>query len=720
MKRLLGLIPFLPLGLLLLYGPLSWDPDSVQPFGFFKQLVAFAAAMGMVLCWGILSRWAPERTHKPNATVLLILASVAGLLLLSVTLAYNKQEAVEEANRILLMLAFFAAATHIRWEPRHLKVFFWLSILPALWIAFTIGMEYTGHLDLFGVRVVLHRQEHRVLAFFGHNNIIAQYLLVLACWATVLLHQASGRMARLSLPIILAFLLTALFFTFCRSSWLSFIAAFFLTIWLFSRRGHPPGNPLFWKSMLVVLGLTILCVVGVKSISPAPGSQGFSASQWKEAGIFHHISSGRFRMWGATIDMILDNWPTGVGVGNYWVFYGKYDPARWDFVRFAHNDYLQFLAEFGLLGGLLFVVILVGMLRWAWGKLVFLKPGSDAACCAMMLALGLLAAMADAFFSYDFYQSIPAGMLAVGAGILAALLRGSQAPARASRGFYCLLVPAVLFAVVAETWVLSRQWEADHAMTVSTAYANNQDWAEAIRHGEIATSLKPGCASYENGLGVLYHRAGRSMAALSHYERARQLAPYEIPSHLGIISILKQAGDSDELRRRYPSLLAVAPHLMAARNEYATLLAEKGFFESAAAQYEAILHQDPGNPLALLKLAGTQVKLSQYEMAFQIYQRLVQMPPALISDGKNTWDSGVDIMNGLALSLDGMGKTEEAYEMLTRYRQAHPKELASYLTEIDIALKHHDTARLKEAARTVRRIDPAIPLAPLVEALLKP
>ena len=61
-----------------------------------------------------------------------------------------------------------------------------------------------------------------------------------------------------------------------------------------------------------------------------------------------------------TLDMFHDYRLTGVGVGNFQYAYPKYQAAEHKniFIRHAHNDWAQFMAEGGLVG---FCVLLAGI-----------------------------------------------------------------------------------------------------------------------------------------------------------------------------------------------------------------------------------------------------------------------------------------------------------------------------------------------------------------------
>jgi O-antigen ligase len=73
-------------------------------------------------------------------------------------------------------------------------------------------------------------------------------------------------------------------------------------------------------------------------------------------------SNGRLHFWHGTLDMIRDHPVAGVGLGAFGVAYTRYDTSNGIFrLEQAHNDYLQILADAGVIGaalGLIFIVVL--------------------------------------------------------------------------------------------------------------------------------------------------------------------------------------------------------------------------------------------------------------------------------------------------------------------------------------------------------------------------
>ncbi len=117
----------------------------------------------------------------------------------------------------------------------------------------------------------------------------------------------------------------------------------------------------------------------------------------------------RLRIWRETLPMAADYRIFGSGLGTYESVFQKYRASAPEYlVDFAHNDYLQLLAELGIIGfaiaGATGLVILVLVVR-AVGS----GPTTANRLMAVACAASLLALMLDSSVDFDFY--IPANAM---------------------------------------------------------------------------------------------------------------------------------------------------------------------------------------------------------------------------------------------------------------------------------------------------------------------
>ena len=138
----------------------------------------------------------------------------------------------------------------------------------------------------------------------------------------------------------------------------------------------------------------------------------------------------RLGYWRNTVEMIRDHPMAGVGIGNFQIMYPQYaDAATTDvafslssIARYPHNDYLNILADLGVVGGILAVVLITAILR-TW--IAALRRVSDAATLQLFAAIGATIAGFGvlSFFSFPLMKVLPCAVLA---GNLASLVQIQQ------------------------------------------------------------------------------------------------------------------------------------------------------------------------------------------------------------------------------------------------------------------------------------------------------
>jgi O-antigen ligase len=118
-----------------------------------------------------------------------------------------------------------------------------------------------------------------------------------------------------------------------------------------------------WRFMGGAMLLAVCIVVGVVWIGAEPVVSRLSLSD--QTGQSRPIvQQHRPATWWNTVKMIRAHPLTGAGLGAYPTVYPHYDDSTGYFlVDAAHNDYLQVLADMGLIGGLLGVIFLVLLLK---------------------------------------------------------------------------------------------------------------------------------------------------------------------------------------------------------------------------------------------------------------------------------------------------------------------------------------------------------------------
>ncbi len=182
----------------------------------------------------------------------------------------------------------------------------------------------------------------RVFSVFGNPNILAEYLIMCIPISLSLLWYSKKMIKKLIFLATTILLVVTLIFTFSRGGWLGFAFGAFVFVVLVEKRL-----------------LFMFIPAGIVSLFLMPSS------------IIHRImtignlrdssNAYRIKVWKITLDIIRDNWISGVGFG--------YIPFRETYVKYirtmnvyhAHNMYLETLAEMGI-GGFIVLILLLAVL----------------------------------------------------------------------------------------------------------------------------------------------------------------------------------------------------------------------------------------------------------------------------------------------------------------------------------------------------------------------
>ena len=152
-----------------------------------------------------------------------------------------------------------------------------------------------------------------------------------------------------------------------------------------------------WRRWLATAGLVLGCVLIILFVTPSALVERFSSLASDDA------SEGRLPIWKDTLHMIRAYPLFGVGMGNFYPGLLRYQTSGLGFAwTAAHNDYLQFLSELGIVGFIFPAVIVAGALALAL-RAVFgaVEEGARdlGLACAGALAAFLIHSLSD-FNSY--------------------------------------------------------------------------------------------------------------------------------------------------------------------------------------------------------------------------------------------------------------------------------------------------------------------------------
>ncbi len=246
------------------------------------------------------------------------------------------------------------------------------AVLASLWAALQFWMDW----HFFA-------QGPNPASTFVNRNFFAEFLVCTLPYSVFLLTRLADKTSVFLLTFSLAFNTVALMMTGTRSALIALMGLLVVIPWIGWRyrqhwvsRGwtikHRAGLILVLVTTVLLLGnlpthnRTLIAEIGnTTALERAVArTTSIARSEEFETGSF----SIRAKMWQATGRMIADNPIAGVGAGAWEVHIPRYQEAGAELEPdyYAHNEPLQLLAEYGIVGWIFLLLLLAYLLRTGW------------------------------------------------------------------------------------------------------------------------------------------------------------------------------------------------------------------------------------------------------------------------------------------------------------------------------------------------------------------
>lgn len=590
--------------LALVLGILVFGPLAMGAVGAFEFLVLQALAVGVLGLWTI-RLWVNERPKllwPPLCWAVLAFAIYAIARYLTADIEYLARQ---ELIRVLIYaFLFFAIVNNLHRQESTTVISFTLVFLAMAIAGYAVYQYATGSDRVWHLVKPYQGRGSGTYICPNHLGGFLEMLLPLA-----LAYTLTGRLKPVTRVLMgyAALVMTAgIVATVSRGSWLAtgFALTLLFGVLALLRRYRLPAAALL---VLLVAGLVVF----------VPRSFTFqSRARQLMAGDSQVRDDLRFALWQPAWRMWQDHPWWGVGPAHFDARFGQYRPDK---VQMrpdrVHNDYLNTLADWGLVGAGL-VATAVGLLAWGvvrtWRGVrvsnadIGPRNGSNKFAFVIGSAAGLAAILVHSVV--DFNMHIPANaILAVTLmALLSAHLRFASDRFWISAR-YGIKTLATLCLVAGAVWLVLHGWrrgvesawlrQADRAEKFSPAQVQFLKRALAVEPNnydttyELAEALRrqsqEGGQFYDGLQGVTYADLARE--ALAGFERGAQLNPWDARNFLGAGWCLDWLKRHEEARARFNRALDLEPNSYLVMNYLGLHYVETGNYAAARTCFERAL-----------------------------------------------------------------------------------------------------------------------------------
>jgi O-antigen ligase len=247
------------------------------------------------------------------------------------------------ALHLLALFFFFALmASNLDSSARLRRLTSLITVFGFLFAFFAILQYVLSPTKIYGIYEAQHAAQP-FGSFVNRHNFAAFMEMSIAVPLGMIFVGAIPRDQRLIILTAIGLMGVALIMSGSRGGLVALIAALVFLVLITSKAKN--GNQIAIRVVLVIL---LLLVVVIGSIFIGGES---SLTRLAETARSDDFSTNRLQIWKVTLDVITQNLPFGAGIGAFAAAYSPHDPmnglAR---VEQAHNDYLQILADAGLVG----------------------------------------------------------------------------------------------------------------------------------------------------------------------------------------------------------------------------------------------------------------------------------------------------------------------------------------------------------------------------------
>jgi len=283
------------------------------------------------------------------------LAETAGVEGISRTISLDPFWTKIAALHFFALLIFFAALlTYTDSAKRLRKIVSVITIFGFVFAFFAILQAVLSPNKIYGIYEVPYANPFG--SFVNRHNFAAYMEMTLCLPLGLMFVGAVGKDRRLLYVTAIALMGIALLLSGSRGGLVSLLAAVFFLVILTTKTKN-------YSQFALKIGLAVLLMATIIVGSILIGGES-SLTRFAETANSQDFSTSRTHIWSVTLKIILNTLPFGAGLGAFRVAYTPFDSLNGlERVEQAHNDYLEVLANAGIVGLVIGVFFIYQLFR---------------------------------------------------------------------------------------------------------------------------------------------------------------------------------------------------------------------------------------------------------------------------------------------------------------------------------------------------------------------
>ncbi|MBD3271335.1 MAG: tetratricopeptide repeat protein [Elusimicrobia bacterium] len=537
------------------------------------EIGVFACCAVWLLSMCFTGRWS-FRYAPLHGMIVLLITYLMGLY----WIASNKPVAGVELRRALLCFGLYVIGSQVVVSLRAQRRVLWPWIIGACLGSWYGMLQFTG-----GIAMLQVPRMNRIMGMFGNPIFFAAHLIAAIPLCVSLMILSKKMTARIILGSIGASMVTALVLTQTRAAYVA--AAVSLGIYLFvvdRYRGWPLMRGLKQQKYIFVISLIVL--ISMHGLLLRHSERYAAACQGLVQRTVNLVNrqQAHLLIWRDALALWKKQPIIGTGLGAFHIHFPEVAsdelkqiwPQKNFIVNDAHNEYVQLLAETGIIGLGLFIGLLVVFFMSVVRAVRFFAHEKHQHAEPVMLVgimAGVAAILIQNLFSVDMRFGVSSGMLFLflGMGVslnqqtivfdvhdnrmYRVLIAGFVIAALGAVGYGLIKPYAVQYRLRQEPGFFEQKI-ADSQATLNRlvnqvhtnphdplgyeklgwVYAKEKQWNEAIKNYTIATTLDPTRSGAFNNLGNIYFTLGDYDKAQHYYAKALAIDPTMIDAHMNL------------------------------------------------------------------------------------------------------------------------------------------------------------------------------------------